>query len=117
VLAPGAPRGAQTQRQGKQSEVRNRRFREQARAEGADDGRGEDGGEAEVLPRDYPQDGATSGALAEEQRQDHDVVDVGDREQADRLSDEPDAHVFPSQRGRSEQFSSSGARARLRGLP
>ena len=89
MVAPRLPGCLETQGQGQQAEVGNDGLGQESGAESGGDGDDEDGGEAKVLAQEDPRGGAAvSGALREEQRQDHDVVDVGDGEQAGGLPDD-----------------------------
>jgi hypothetical protein len=93
AVFPCLPGRLQAEYEGEQSQIRDGRFGQERGAERCGDGGGEDGGEAEVLAERDPAGGTTvPRAPGEEQRQDQDVVDVGDSEEPGRLRDDAQVH-------------------------
>ncbi|GAB3398403.1 hypothetical protein GCM10027360_94460 [Amycolatopsis echigonensis] len=89
LFAPSSPCRADAQQERQQTEIRDHRGGQQADAERADNRDDQDAGEPEILPGHHPRPSpAPTGSRAEKQRQDHDVVDVGDREHAHGLTDQ-----------------------------
>jgi release factor glutamine methyltransferase len=105
---PRLPSGVQPEQQREEPEPGDDRLREETDAEGGADGDGEDGHEPDVLPGNDAQNPAwPPGDPAEQQGQNDDVVDVGDREQADRLTDQAEQHGASLRRSR---YGSDGGR-------
>lgn len=93
VAFPRLPCGLEAQRERQQTEVGDGGLGQKRSAERGGHSDSEDRGEAQVLTEhDAARGAAVSSALGEEQRQDQDVVDVGDGEQAARLPDDAQVH-------------------------
>jgi hypothetical protein len=93
VVLPRLPSGLEPQRERQQAEVGNGRLGQEGGSERGGHRHDEDRGEAQVLAQHDPAGrAAVAGPLGEEQRQDQDVVDVGDGEQSGCLSDDAQVH-------------------------
>jgi hypothetical protein len=90
AFLPDSPRCPDTEAERKHAEVRDEAAGQERRAQCSRDSHHQDAQEAELLTKHHPGGRARlAHALREEQRQDEDVVDVGDGEQAHRLHDRP----------------------------
>ena len=100
VVLPRLPGGPEAQGQRQQPKVGDGGLGQEGGTVGGGHSDGQDRGEAEVLSsHDPPGRALLPGAAAEEQRQQHDVVHVGNGEQPGRLRHDASVHIRHLHRG------------------